>query len=700
MSIHSCVSIIVTVYFLLAIPAIGSLADNKTANVLKPMDIFDLEFATDPEISPDGGRIAYVRNFFDVMTDKKCSNIWIMNFDGSGHEPLTSGKGNASSPRWSADGMRLAYVTTDKDNRSQIFCRWMDSGETANLSNLQKPPGNLSWSPDGTQIAFTMPVPVKKKLEVDLPEKPEGAKWAKPAKIIEQMIYRFDGEGYLDDGYNQIFVLPSEGGTPRQVTSNDHPNPHFYDIGKIEWSNDSRFLLFSTNLDKDWEHNLRKNEIVELNLKTEEVKPLTNRQGPDYAPHLSPDDDQIAYLGFDEEYFGYQTINVYLMKRDGGNPHQIVKEINKSIMDIEWEPSGKGLYLQFIDEGIAKLAYAEIDGDTNILADHLGFSMNGKPYTPFEESGEISFSIAKHNRFVATIRTPYHPSDLVAGVREEQNLKQLTTLNEDVLGYKKLGKVETFTYDVEIPNKPTETIQGWIIKPPEFDPDNKYPLILDIHGGPFAAYGPNFTPELQLMAAAGYVVLYVNPRGSTSYTERFAQLIQNDYPGDDYHDLMAGVDYVIKQGYIQKDNLFVTGGSAGGIMTTWVVGHTDRFRAAAACNPVVYEYSACLTGDDYPYWIKYFHQGFPWDKPDYYKKSSSITHVGNVNTPTILITGEQDYRTPISETEMFYQALKLRKIDTAMVRVPEASHHLSARPSYLISKVEHTLAWFDKYRLK
>jgi acylaminoacyl-peptidase len=271
----------------------------------------------------------------------------------------------------------------------------------------------------------------------------------------------------------------------------------------------------------------------------------------------------------------------------------------------------------------------------------------------------------------------------------------LTTLNDDLLGHKVLGAVKEITWKS---SKDQRDIQGWVITPPDFDASKKYPLILEIHGGPFAAYGPNFTTEMQLFAAAGYIVLYANPRGSTSYGETFGNLIHHAYPGDDYDDLMSGVDAVIAQGHVDTDNLFVTGGSGGGVLTAWIVGKTDRFRAAVVAKPVINWASFVLTADANNFFYRYWFGAQPWEQPQEYWRRSPLSLVGNVKTPTMLLTGEADYRTPIGESEQYYQALKLRKIDTVMVRIPEASHGMTARPSNLIAKVDNILAWFARYR--
>jgi len=257
-----------------------------------------------------------------------------------------------------------------------------------------------------------------------------------------------------------------------------------------------------------------------------------------------------------------------------------------------------------------------------------------------------------------------------------------------------LGKVESFWYESSHDDR---KIHGWLVKPPGFDEKKKYPLILEIHGGPFANYGDRFAAEVQLYAAAGYVVLYVNPRGSTSYGLDFAALIDHNYPSQDYDDLMSGVDAILERGYVDSKRLYVAGGSGGGVFSSWIVGKTDRFRAAVVAKPVINWYSFVLTADHYNYFARYWFGKFPWEAPQEYLRRSPLSLVGNVSTPTMLMTGEVDYRTPISESEQFYQALKLRKVDTALVRVPDASHGIAARPSHLIAKVAHVLRWFETH---
>ncbi|MFQ5506819.1 MAG: S9 family peptidase [Planctomycetota bacterium] len=656
-------------------------AQSGDAARFRPIDVFDLEYASDPRISPDGGQIVYVRNFMDIMKDRRRSNLWTIHYDGSEHRPVTTGNQNDRSPRWSPDGRRLLYVSS-ADGSTQLWLRWMDTGQTAKLSNLTKAPSGLAWSPDGRWIAFSMHVPEHPKPLAKLPRKPEGAKWAAPAKVIRKLKYRADGAGYLEDGYRQIFVLSAEGGTPRQLTKGPYQHG-----GAPSWSSDSKALLFSANRHEDWEHEPLDSEVYEVSLADGSIKALTDRRGPDRSPRVSPDGKKIAYLGFDDKLLGYQVTDVYVMNRDGSGQTRITGDLDRSVRATHWSPDSQALYLQFDNEGNTHVAYASLDGKTQSLVQNLGGVSIGRPYA----GG--SFTVSGNGRFAYTRADPSSPADVAVG-EPTAEARRLTALNEDLFGHKKLGAVEELWFESSFDKR---KIQGWIVKPPDFDPAKKYPLILEIHGGPFANYGPRFAAEIQLYAARGYVVLYLNPRGSTSYGAEFGNLIHHNYPGQDYDDLMSGVDAVIRRGYIDPKRLFVTGGSGGGVLTSWIVGKTDRFRAAVVAKPVINWYSFALTSDAYSFFHRYWFSGFPWDKPEEYLKRSPISLVGNVKTPTMLLTGEADYRTPMSESEQYYQALKLRKIETALVRIPGASHGIARRPSNLISKVLHILEWFEKH---
>jgi acylaminoacyl-peptidase len=354
-----------------------------------------------------------------------------------------------------------------------------------------------------------------------------------------------------------------------------------------------------------------------------------------------------------------------------------------------WSADGSGLFFQYDDEGNTKLAFVTLDGSVRTLAVDLGGLSLGRPY-----SGG-TFSVARDGRFAFTFSRPDHPADVALGGPGIESPRRLTALNDDLLSHKQLAAVEEIWTESSYDGR---RIQAWIAKPPGFDESRKYPLVLEIHGGPFANYGDRFSAEVQLYAAAGYVVLYMNPRGSTSYGGEFGNLIHHAYPSQDYDDLMSSVDAVIEQGYVDEENLFVTGGSGGGVLTAWIVGKTDRFRAAVSAKPVINWYSFVLTADRTSFFSRWWFPGPPWDHVEHYMARSPLSLVGNVTTPTMLLTGEEDYRTPISESEQFYTALKLRKVPTMLVRIPDASHGIASKPSNLMAKVAYILSWFERYR--
>jgi acylaminoacyl-peptidase len=654
-------------------------------NRLHPVDMFDLETATQPQISPDGAKIVFVRNFNDIMKDRKRSNLWIVNYDGSELRPLTAGNENDTSPRWSPDGKRLLYVSSS-DGSAQIYVRWMDSGQIGKITRCRKPPSGMEWSPDGRWIAFSMSVPDDTKPFVEMPAKPEGAEWAKPAKTIRRMTYRTDEEGYLEEAHKQLFVVPADGGTPHQVTRGPFDNE-----GPFAWTLDGKAIIFSANRHDDWEYQPLNSELYEIAINDGNIKTLTDRNGPDRDPTLSPDGQRIAYVGFDDRYQGYQVTRLYVMNRDGTGVRMITPDLDRDVAQPVWSKDGSGIFFLFDDHGNTKVAFTSLDGKTPKLAGDLGGVSPSRPY-----SGG-TFTVAGDGRFAYTHTDPDHPADIATGRKGAPEVKRITRLNDALFTFKELGRTEELWCESSFDKR---RIQAWVVKPPGFDPQKKYPLILEIHGGPFANYGDRFSSEMQVYAAAGYVVLYANPRGSTSYGEEFGNLIDRNYPGQDYDDLMSAVDAVIARGYVDKENLFVTGGSGGGVLTAWIVGKTDRFRAAVSAKPVINWYSHVLTADEPGFFYRYWFPGPPWENAEHYLKRSPLSLVGNVKTPTMLLTGEADYRTPISESEQFYEALKIRKVDAALVRIPDASHMMEGRPSYLVSKMIHILKWFEIHKNK
>ena len=671
---------------LVCVPTVLAQSNKLTVN-----DVFNLELATDPRISPDGRRIIYVRQFADIMTDKRCSNLWIINFDGTDQRPLTTGNFSDTNPRWSPDGKQIIFISNRDQtpgSTPQIYRRWMDTGETAKITNLTQTPSGIAWSPDGKWISFTMHVPEAPASIIKMPTQPEGAKWAEPAKVIDKLVYRFNGPGYLKPGYTHLFVVPSEGGTPRQISSGKFQHGGIaFGASEAVWTPDAKYLLMSANRNLDFEREARDTNIYEFAVADGAVRALTTRKGPDNGPQISPDGKLITYVGFEDKYQGYQVSQLHLMNRDGSNQRVISSNWDRDVSSVQWANDGSGIYFTSDDQGNTGLYFISLDGNVKKLLDNVGGTASAY--------GGGSFTIARNGAFAITQTRPNNPGDIAVGLLSNSQVKNITAVNEDLLANKKLGEVEEIWYES---SKDKRRIQGWLIKPPDFDSTKKYPLILEIHGGPFANYGNRFDLEKQLMAASGYLVLYTNPRGSTSYGGEFGNLIHHAYPGDDFFDLNSGVDAVVAKGYVDPNQLYVTGGSGGGVLTCWMIGRTTRFRAAVTVYPVINWYSFVLTSDIGNWTVNHWFPGFPWDNVEHYEKRSLLSVVKNVKTPTMVLTGEADYRTPMSDSEQYYQALKLLGVESMLVRVPDEPHGIQVRPSHHMSKILHIIGWFDNHR--
>jgi dipeptidyl aminopeptidase/acylaminoacyl peptidase len=669
--------------FVLSAPAFAAPADGPS-RLLTGQDLFSLEVATDPQISPDGRTIAYVRRSNDVMTDRARSTIWLIDVASGAQAPLIAGPGSHSQPRWSRDGSRLAYVSSADGGSAQLYVRWMKTGTTARVTGLPDTPGGIAWSPDGGRIAYSMFVASEGTKLGSAPEKPEGAQWAELLQVIDAVTYRSDGDGYAKPGYSQIFWVSAEGGAPTQLTFGKHNAG-----GALSWTPDGKAILFSGNLSPGWEREPVNTEVHAISIDGRTVRTLTDRNGPDESPVVSPDGKLIAYLGFDDQHVGYQNTRLLVMDIDGGHPRVLTGNLDRAVGDPVWSADGRSIYVDYDDHGSVRVARVGLNGSVQTVAEGLTGNALDRPYS----GGE--FSVARDGTVAITSGTPLRPSDI--SVVRGGKARRLTHLNESLLGVKSLGKVE----HLPVTAFDGRAVDAWLVTPPDFDATRKHPLILEIHGGPFSAYGPTFSTDDQLYAAAGYAVLYVNPRGSTSYGEDFANQIDKAYPGHDYDDLMSAVDAAIAKGFIDTSNLFVTGGSGGGVLTAWIVGKTDRFRAAATQKPVIDWASFALTSDGANYYHKYWFTKMPWEDPQAYWARSPLSLVGNVKTPTLVVVGSEDYRTPVSEAEQYYTALQLRGIPTALIKVPGASHGgIAARPSQSAAKASAILAWFDRYRGK
>ena len=654
-------------FFLLLLLPLGAAAQERNDRLT--LDLYlEWEQVADPQVSPDGSQIVFTRRWVDKINDRWESSLWIMNADGSKLRKLTDG----SSPRWSPDGTRLAFLHQGEPRGTQLFVRWMDAeGATTQITRVEKAASGIVWSPDGNSIAFSMLVPKEERWAIRLPARPEGAKWTADPRIVTKLDYRQDRQGFTDDGYRHVFLVPATGGTPRQLTEGD------FNHGDPEWTPDGTRILFSGLRTEDAEYAWRESDIYAVNVASGEVRQLTTRKGPDSNPVISPDGKLVAYTGYDFTDDSYIANRLYLMNADGSSPREIAAGLDRSPSSITWAADNGGVYFTAEDQGAANLYFAGLSGPARKVTD-------GKHMLSLS-------SMTARGLAVGTLASAHQPGDVVTFDVRRPQLTRLTDVNADVLAGKTLGEVEEIWY----PSVGNYRIQGWVIKPPNFDRSKKYPLILTIHGGPHSMYNGAFNFGWQEHAANGYVVLYTNPRGSTGYGSAFGNAIKNAYPDKDFDDLMAGVDTVIRRGYIDERNLFVYGCSGGGVLTAWIVGHTNRFTAASSNCPVINWLSFVGTTDG-PSWYKNFAK-LPWEDPSEHLRRSPLMYVGNVTTPTMLMTGELDLRTPIPQTEEFYEALKVRKVPTAMIRFKEEYHGTTSRPSNFLRTQLYLRSWFERW---
>ncbi|VAW48449.1 Acylamino-acid-releasing enzyme, partial [hydrothermal vent metagenome] len=397
------------------------LSQAQTTSHLELLDVFNLEYVSDPQISPDGNQVIYTRNFKDVMTDKNHSNLWLVGFDGKNNRPLTTGNHNARSARWSHDGKKIVYLSNHADDKTKLYLMWMDSRESVALTNSKVAPRQVAWSRDDKHLVFTQFVTKAKPSLVKMPSKPKGAEWNKPPVFIDDMTYRADGQGYLPSGNQQIFSLSVDGGTARQLTDSEHN--HQSPI----WSADKKFIYFTANLHENHEFEPLNAEIYQLKMSDLSVVALTERFGPDANAQLSPDGKKLAYVGFDDTFQGHMVRELYVMGVDGSDDKLISKQLDRSVQSMTWAADSKGLYVQYTDQGDGKLAHLKLSGKMTEVAKQMGGLSLGRPYNA------AAFSISNNNRVAFTLGGTSHPADLAVVIKGK--VRRLTQLNDDLFSY-------------------------------------------------------------------------------------------------------------------------------------------------------------------------------------------------------------------------------------------------------------------------
>ena len=703
------ISLILVVVVFLAAPAFA-----QKRNITEK-DLFNFVWIGDPQVSPDGARVAFVRVTVNDKKDGYNTAIWTVTTATGETRQLTNGPRDAT-PRWSPDGKYLLFVrapeVSGRTEPPQLFMLAMSGGEPFQFTTLPRGAGGPQWSPDGKMILFynsATPEEIAKAARSTAPAQPSPSPAASPApperesdvRVITRAVYRSNGTGYLDFKHtNHIWVVtaPKTGDekvTPKQLTSGR------FDEGGAFWSKDSATVYFESDQIDEPYYELPSTTIYSVAATGGTPAKFTSFDMGAGGFALSPDGKQLAMVAsVSQPIRSYSQPDLWVMDMSAGaKPRNLTTTFDYDIASGVggdntaprggggnqpiWSPDGKNIIIGYAKEGKANVG--SFDAATGRLTD-----------VTTGNHAVVSYrAIPDASKFVLLISTPTRIGDLFWLDKAGAQPKQLTHINDELFSKLNLTEPEEIWHNSFDGRK----IQVWVQKPPDFDANKRYPLILNIHGGPHAAYGFIFDHEFQWMAAKGYVVLYPNPRGSTTYGQEFGNIIQHNYPGDDYKDLMAGVDELIRRGYIDDKKLAVTGGSGGGLLTNWTIGQTTRFAAAVSQRDIAswtdWWYTADFTLFQ-PTWFK----APPFEDPEDYRRRSPITYVNKIQTPLMLILGEVDWRTPTGPGgEAMFRALKYRKIPTVMVRFPNESHELSrsGQPWHRIERLQHIVGWFDKW---
>jgi dipeptidyl aminopeptidase/acylaminoacyl peptidase len=720
-ALRRCATLTVLAALLLAAPFAAHSASAAKRHITET-DLFKFVWIADPQISPDGSQVVFVRVTVNDKKDGYDTALWIVPADGS--EPpraFTSGPSD-SAPRWSPDGRQVAFVRSDgkKGSSPQLYLISTRGGEAVALTDLPKGAGSPAWSPDGKTIVFTGRANKEdlekwqkkkgkdkgeakdKEGEKKEPDGEDEEERESDVRVITRATYRFNGAGYSDPtrpGHLWTVDVPAGGESkpqPRQITSGE------FSEGDPTWSPDGAQIYFTSNQAKEPYYDLPDSDVFVVPARGGKVQKVVSIEGPIQDFSLSPDGGRIAFAGYlngNPPRSHNQTDLFVADARPGSQARNLAASYDGDVLEglagdqhpprggsstpIVWSRDGRSLYLSTGESGRANLM--RFDAGTG----------SAEPLTRGDQE-VISYSAVKDgSRIAVVLSTPLVIGDLYSLDTASGRLTPLARPNQELFSQLDLTSPEETTYK----SFDGKEIHAFVQKPPDYKAGEKYPLILNIHGGPHSAYGYTFFHEMQWMAAKGYIVIYPNPRGSSTYGQEFGNIIQYEFPGDDAKDLLAGVDEMVKRGFADPKRLGVTGGSGGGILTNWIVTQTDRFAAAVAQRSIA-DWSSFWYTADFTLFRPTWFKGAPWEDPQDFARRSPITHIKNVKTPLMLIEGEADYRTPpTAGGEQMFRALKYLKKPVVMVRFPDESHELSrsGKPWHRIERLRHITAWFDKY---
>ena len=641
-----------------------------TAKNLVPEDYWNIQKVANPQVNSTGNVVAFLKTYIDKKNDKFESEIWVMNSDGTNKSFFAEG----SNFKWSNKGNTLAYLKEDENEINQIFIKSMDSRTESKISNFDKDVEDFAWSKDDKFFAFSSFNEYDDDWVVEIPGKndSEDYNWTDDPKVVKTLHWRYDGEGELESGENHLYKISVDGGSAAKIS--DWGLDY---ISDLQFKNENTLIFAGNAILDDFLTPWKQSEIFELNIEKKKLTKLSPDGGVFTSPKISPDGDLVAFIGNPNRDFSSVAFNIYTVKNNRTKVH--TKNLSASPENLFWLSK-------------TKLAF-EVDerGSANIKILDIQRSSVSNVLNKFKD--QFYLTSTNENNLFGVYATSSRPGELAT--IEDGKIRVLSEFNEIVLSQYSLGKTNEINYQA-----PDGTdVQGWYIVPPDFDKNKKYPLVLIIHGGPHAMYRPQFNYLWHQFASDGYVVLYTNPRGSTGYGSDFANVIDNDYPGQgDLSDLLAGVDHVTDLGFIDEDNMYVQGCSGGGVLTAWVVGHDDRFAAAASLCPVT-NWISMVGTTDIPAWtFEWFDVPF-WEDPNNWLDRSPIMRTGYIKTPTLFMTGVLDIRTPMPQTEEMYVALKEAGVDTVLVRMNGEWHGTGRRkPTNWFRTYKYLSEWYEKYR--